>query len=185
MRTKLVLTGLLAVPFFYLSASLDAPSPTLNQIAFIKKDDGSGCKGAWVGDNLITASHCIPLDGNIHVSARNTEDRTLSSGEFDIVTSYSYKGFYEPDIAVLNGKSLTIGNCKDFGATLYGKECDLEKFEHGYASTQCHFERGDSGTVLFDEKNQPCMVYSGFYDIISKNKNIKIGVFKPLRIENE
>lgn len=188
MKKHLVLSGLFTAPFFYLVSGCSPVESLPPQEAVIEMTDGRTCKGAWVGknsNNFITASHCIPFDSKVTIKTRNRDDVTLGDGNFNLLTSFSYKGFVEPDIAILDHKDLNIGNCPTNGTTLYGKSCDLKEFEHGYISTKCHFDRGESGTILFDEKNNPCVVYSGFYDIISKNKNIKIGVFKPLRTQNE
>lgn len=192
-KKPIVILGLLVAPFL-LNSLLKSNHKAPISINLLKKVDGiyvHQCKGLMSDDLVITASHCFTGDDEEYIPLY------IHSGAkyYEVMKPFyvgKYTGLTGSDIA-LSGKfsSELIGECQDYGYTAnYLNMCNLIPNGDGsaYYSDNCIYPKGMSGTVLVNKNQKACLVYSGFYDIIDKNKNSikKIGVFKPLKgIKNE
>ena len=189
--------GLLLALFFAMCISLlffvpQLPHSTENseirEVSILNVDsDVAFCKGALINGNLITASHCLGSRRYIKIKD-GLKFKVVNTKMFDLVSNYSKTDIESDDLAIQSLSGLKGAKCMGVAFTLQGKSCSVMKMKTGsYYSSNCHFPKGDSGTVLVNKKKSPCLVYSGYYDIISKNNNnkIKIGVFKTLENYDE
>lgn len=187
-KKPIAILGLLVAPFL-LNALLKSNHKTPVSINLLKKVDGiyiHQCKGLMSDDLVITASHCFSGDNDQYIPLYIYSDTTY----YEVIKPFyvgKYTGLTGSDVA-LSGRFSPelIGECEDYGYTAsYLDMCRLIPNEDGsaYYSDNCIYPKGMSGTVLVNKNQKACLVYSGFYDIIDKNKNSikKIGVFKPLK----
>ncbi|KOE76299.1 hypothetical protein ACS91_27740 [Vibrio parahaemolyticus] len=192
-KKPIVILGLLVAPFL-LNSLLKSNHKTPISINLLKKVDGiyvHQCKGLMSDDLVITASHCFTDEEDQYIPLYIHSDTTF----YEVMKPFyvgKYTGLTGSDIA-FSGKYNTelIGVCEDHAYTAsFMNMCNITPNGDGsaYYSDNCVYPKGMSGTVLVNKNQKACLVYSGFYDIIDKNKNSikKIGVFKPLKgIKNE
>lgn len=138
------------------------------------------CQGAVINGSLITASHCTVGKEPFDVYSLDGEKlETMTSATLKYRTGFS-KDFTLPDVAMTDRTLVTIGHCPFYGKITSGRYCHFSPDKTVLASYDCALPLGSSGTVVFNEWNNPCALYVGFYKINDHGHEQEIGIFKKL-----
>lgn len=175
---KLVNVRLLIASFIFFTSSFK-PYLVNDYESELINDRNETCLSANIDGHIITAAHCIS-SRNIVISRKIK--KVYSHSDFKLKPGYSKGNLLAQDIATLNENLNNYEYCNKIAYTnsLPFKSCKLNYKNDIAFSSNCYFPKGYSGKVLYGNNNKACLVYSGYYDIMTGKQKIRIGVFKPL-----